>query len=293
MRVRRAKLRLSAGSLVSIWQLYAISSKFIIWFVNLMKIERSPWFEAIGQLHEESLQLFCFPYAGGSAHVYRTWQRHLPRQVGMSLVHLPGRAKRISETPFNHWQPLVEALAEAIIPAHTEAYAFWGHSMGALISFELARELRRRGRTQPRALLVSGSKAPQVRESDPPIFNLPEPEFLAELRRLNGTPTEMLRDPETVKLFMPTTRADFQVVDTYLYQPEDPLACPIYAYGGLQDPYVPAESLSAWRAQTSSKFKARMFPGDHFFIHSSTEGLINALRRDLQEELSLLNTKTC
>jgi medium-chain acyl-[acyl-carrier-protein] hydrolase len=185
----------------------------------------------------------------------------------------------------------VEALAEAIIPAHTEAYAFWGHSMGALISFELARELRRRGRAQPRALLVSGSKAPQVRESDPPIFNLPEPEFLAELRRLNGTPTEMLRDPETVKLFMPTTRADFQVVDTYLYQPEDPLACPIYAYGGLQDPYVPAESLSAWRKQTSSKFKARMLPGDHFFIHSSTEALFDALRRDLQEELSLLNTK--
>jgi medium-chain acyl-[acyl-carrier-protein] hydrolase len=165
--------------------------------------------------------------------------------------------------------------------------------MGALISFELARELRRRGCVQPRVLLVSGGKAPQVRGTDRAIFNLPEPELLAELKRLNGTPTEMLEDPETTKLFVPTTRADFQVVDTYLYQPEDPLDCPIYAYGGLHDPYVSAESLSAWRKQTSSKFKARMFPGDHFFIHSSTDGLIDALRRDLHEQLSLLNTKTC
>src|ERR1700742_4467759 len=200
--------------------------------MNLMKIEQSPWFETVGPVHEESLQLFCFPYAGGSANVYRTWQRYLPGHVSMILVHLPGRAKRITETPFKHWQPLVEAVAEAILPTLGESFAFWGHSMGALIGFELARELRRRGCAQPRALLVSGSTAPQVRGNESPIFNLSEQEFLAELKRLNGTPTEMLGDPETMKLFLPTTRADFQVVETYQYQPEELLTYPIYAYGG-------------------------------------------------------------
>jgi medium-chain acyl-[acyl-carrier-protein] hydrolase len=257
-----------------------------------MKVSQLTWFEALGPAHDESLQLFCFPYAGGSAHVYRTWQRHVPRQVGLSLVHLPGRAKRMSELPFKHLKPLVEELAEAIVSAHREAYAFWGHSMGALISFELARELRRRSHTLPRALFVSGRGAPQVPVADPLIFNLPEKEFIAELKRLNGTPGELLEDPETVKLFLPTTRADFQIVKTYLYQPEDPLACAIYAYGGLQDPDVSAESMSAWQKQTSLQFKARMFPGDHFFIHSSTTSLLSVLRRDLQEELSRLNTDT-
>lgn len=98
----------------------------------------------------------------------------------------------------------------------------------------------------------------------------------------------MLEDPETVKLFLPTTRADFQIVETYLYRPEDPLACAIYAYGGLQDADVPAESLSAWEKQTSSRFRARMLPGDHFFIHGSTLNLINVLHRDLQEEVLLV-----
>lgn len=253
-----------------------------------MKVPQSPWFEAVGPAHEKSLQLFCFPYAGGSAHVYRTWQRHLPRQVDLALVHLPGRGKRLSEPPFKDLKPLVEVLADAMVPVHREPYAFWGHSMGALISFELARELRRRGHALPCALFVSGRGAPHVPRPQPPIFSLSEEEFIAELRRLHGTPEELLEDPETVKLFLPTTRADFQIVETYLYRPEDPLACAIYAYGGLQDADVPAESLSAWEKQTSSRFRARMLPGDHFFIHGSTLNLINVLHRDLQEEVLLV-----
>ncbi len=244
----------------------------------------SPWFETLSPAHEASLQLFCFPYAGGSAQVYRTWQHYLPRHVSLSLVHLPGRAKRLSEPPFTDLKPLIETIADALVASqHRVNYAFWGHSMGALISFELARELRRREQALPRALFVSGRGAPHYPVSDPPIFNLPEKEFVAELRRLNGTPGELLEDPESLKLFLPTTRADFQLVETYLYEHEAPLACAIYAYGGLQDADVSAESLSAWQEQTTLGFKARMFPGDHFFIHSSIGSLVNALRRDLQE----------
>ena len=254
---------------------------------------QSPWFETLSPAHEGSLRLFCFPYAGGSAQVYRTWQHHFPGHVSLSLVHLPGRARRINEPPFTELKPLVETLADALVASHHRLnYAFWGHSMGALISFELARELRRRGLALPRALFVSGRGAPHYPVSDSPIFNLPEEEFVAELRRLNGTPGELLEAPESLKLFLPTTRADFQLVDTYLYQHEAPLACAIYAYGGLQDTDVSAESLSAWQEQTTSEFKARMFPGDHFFIHSSTGPLVNALRRDLLEVRSLRSLRT-
>lgn len=256
-----------------------------------MNAQQSLWFEGLGAVHEKSLQLFCFPYAGGSSHIYRAWRRHLPAEVDLCLVHLPGRAKRINEPPFKRLKPLVQALAEAIIPVRRQRYAFWGHSMGALISFELARELRRRGHNLPRALFVSGRRAPQVPTTEPPVSHLPEKEFIAELRRLNGTPEELLQYPETVKLFLPVTRADFQIVETYLYEPEDPLPCGIYAYGGLQDTEASVESLSAWQRQTSSKFKARMFPGDHFFIHSSTTNLVNMLCRDLQQELCLMKVE--
>ena len=250
----------------------------------MIKAAQSQWFEAVVPAEKRALQLFCFPYAGGSAQVFRSWQRHFSSQVTLWLAHLPGRGKRIAEPSFNSLQELVPVLADAIIPILRENYGFWGHSMGALISFELARELRRRNHALPRGLLVSGHRAPQLPASDPPIFNLPEEDLISRLKRLNGTPGELLEDPEILKLFLPTLRADFQVTETYAYQAEDPLACAIYAYGGLQDKDVPVESLRAWQHQTSRKFTARMFPGDHFFIHSSTANLINALNRDVQEE---------
>ena len=250
----------------------------------MIEAAQSQWFEAVVPVAKPALQLFCFPYAGGSAQVFRPWQRHFSSEVSLWLAHLPGRGKRIAEPRFNCLKELVEVLAGAIVPILWENYGFWGHSMGALISFELARELRRRSHALPRALFVSGHRAPQVPALAPPAFNLPEEDFISELKRLNGTPRELLEDPEALKLFLPTLRADFQTTETYAYQPEDPLACAIYAYGGLEDRDVPAGSLRAWRHQTSGKFTARMFRGDHFFIHSSSANLIHVLSRDVQEE---------
>lgn len=176
----------------------------------MIKVAHSQWFEAVVPAEKRALQLFCFPYAGGSAQVFRPWQRHFSSQVSLWLAHLPGRGRRIAEPPFKSLKELVEVLADAIVPMLWENYAFWGHSLGALISFELARGLRRRSHALPGALFVSGRKAPQVPPSDPPTFDLPEEDFITELKRLNGTPRELLEDPETLKLFLPTIRADFQ-----------------------------------------------------------------------------------
>ena len=249
-----------------------------------MKKSQSMWFENLPQGRDGALRLFCFPYAGGSAQVFRGWQRHFAPQAALSLANLPGRAARVGEPPFKQYKPLVNALADAIVPQLPSAFAFWGHSMGALISFELARELRRRGKPAPLALFLSGRGAPQIPDPDPPVFNLPDPEFIAELRRLNGTPRELLDSPELKEFFLPTIRADFELVETYEYEPEEPLTCAIHAYGGLQDTNVPAANLKAWQQQTSGPCKVRMFPGDHFYIHTSND-LLHALRRDVLDLL--------
>ena len=133
-----------------------------------MKKSQSMWFENLPEGKDGALRLYCFPYAGGSAQVYRGWQRHFAPQAALSLARLPGRATRIGEAPFKQYKPLVNALADAIIPELPPAFAFWGHSMGALISFELARELRRRGQPAPLALFLSGRGAPQIPDPDPP-----------------------------------------------------------------------------------------------------------------------------
>jgi medium-chain acyl-[acyl-carrier-protein] hydrolase len=248
-----------------------------------MTVQQSRWFENLSGAREGSPRLFCFPYAGGSAQIFRKWQRYFSPDVALCLAHLPGRAMRIGEPPFTRLKPLVRVLAEAIIPQLQLPFAFWGHSMVAMISFELARELRRQGQPVPMALFVSGRSAPQTPDPDPITFNLPEKDFIAELQRLNGTPKEVLDNPELKHLFLPILRADFEVVETYVYESDKPLACAIHAYGGLKDSHVPVNNLKAWQEQTSRECVVRMFPGDHFFIHTCSADVLNVLRKDLSQ----------
>jgi len=239
------------------------------------------WFEDLSPALKPSLRLFCFPYAGGTSQVFRKWQRHFPPEVDICLVHLPGRGKRIGERPRTRLKPLVEEIADAMHGQLQQAFALFGHSMGALISFELSRELRRRHGITPRQLFLSGHRAPHATKADPPTFNLPHDDFMLELKRLNGTPRELLDDAETRELFLPLLRADFEVVDTYQYLPEEALSCPLTIYSGLQDPKVQISSLQAWRELTSGSCNIKMFPGDHFFIHSCGMDFVHTLRRDV------------
>jgi medium-chain acyl-[acyl-carrier-protein] hydrolase len=137
----------------------------------------------------------------------------------------------------------------------------------------------------PTALFVSGHCAPHVPRSEPPTFDLSDDELIGELRRLSGTPREVLDDADALKLFLPTIRADLELIETYAYQPEAPFACAIYAYGGLQDASVPLEFLHAWQKQTSAKLATRLFPGGHFFIQTATATLLHALCHDVRSEL--------
>jgi medium-chain acyl-[acyl-carrier-protein] hydrolase len=186
------------------------------------------------------------------------------------------------EPPFTRLSPLIQALAEALFPLLDKPFAFFGHSLGALVSFELARQLRRQYAVQPVRLFISADRAPQIPNRDPPIHSLPEGEFLVELRRLNGTPREVLEDEELRQIMLALLRADFAIYETYRYSTEPPLNCPISAFGGWQDHRVNRGDLEAWREQTSVSFSLRMFPGDHFFLNTTQRPLLGALSQELR-----------
>ena len=229
-----------------------------------------------------NLRLFCFPHAGGGPQAYSKWAQWLPSSVNLGLVQFPGRGSRFTEPLITQLPQLVESLARGLRPYLDKPFAFFGHSLGALMSFELARQIRREFGLQPAHLFVSGRESPQRAPLLPPIHALPEPEFIAELRRFNGTPKEVLENPELLELLIPILRADFGLNETYSYVPEPPLTCPITAYGGLQDMSTNRHCLEAWREETLGAFNLMMFPGDHFYLHSPRGPFIGAFSRELQ-----------
>ncbi len=244
------------------------------------------WIVGSGPDPQARLRLFCFPYAGGGVSIFRTWSDDLPQSIQVCPVQLPGRESRLREPPFARLEPLVAALSQAIRPHLSMPFAFWGHSLGALIGFELARTLAQQNAPNPIHLFVSGRSAPQIPPIGSPIHLLPDPEFIAELGHLNGTPAEVLQNAELMELLLPVLRADFAVNETYIYTAGEPLECPISAFGGLRDNLTSRDKLEAWRHQTRGAFTLRMFPGDHFFLHNTRAALLHALAQDVAQSLS-------
>jgi medium-chain acyl-[acyl-carrier-protein] hydrolase len=226
--------------------------------------------------------LFCFPYAGGLATVYRPWAALLPSDVELCAIELPGRGARLKEAPVRQLMALVEAAADGLRPALDRPFALFGHSMGALVAFELARRLSAQG-LAPLHLFVSGHAAPHLDSVEPPMHPLPDGEFIARLRDLNGTPPEALQDPELMEIMLPILRADFIACEQHVPAPEPLLDVPMSAFGGIDDPEVSAERLEAWRPYTTRRFVARRFPGDHFFLNApaSLQLLTRAVACDL------------
>jgi medium-chain acyl-[acyl-carrier-protein] hydrolase len=228
------------------------------------------------------LRLFCFPYAGTGAALFRAWPDGLPADVEVCPIQFPGRGTRLTEAPFTHLSLLVQALVPVLGPLLNKPFAFFGHSLGALVGFELARELRRRFGVQPARLFVSAAHAPQIPARHRPIHALPDLEFLEELRRLNGTPEELLEHAELMQIMLPILRADFAVYETYAYSPEPPLTCCVSGLGGLQDRRVSRADLDGWREQTEASFSLRMFPGTHFFLNTAQQMLLEVLAQELR-----------
>ncbi|HWU85667.1 MAG TPA: thioesterase domain-containing protein [Kofleriaceae bacterium] len=227
------------------------------------------------------LRLICFPYAGGGDAIFRLWWQSLPDDVEVCAIRLPGRDARRAEPPLGRLTPLVHALADALGPDLARPYALYGHSAGARVAFELAREQRRRGRPEPALLAVSGRRAPHCPERDP-LHGLPTDQLVARLRRLGGTPEAILREPELMAMFLPIVRADLAVNEAEAHRPEPPLACPIAAFGGSHDERCTRDELDAWRDHTQSSFSLELFPGGHFFVHTAARDLLASLAQALR-----------
>jgi medium-chain acyl-[acyl-carrier-protein] hydrolase len=228
------------------------------------------------------LRLFCFPYAGGAASLFRNWSESVPTDIDVCAVQFPGRGSRLLEPPFTRLPPLVEALEQALHPLFDKPFALFGHSLGALVSFELARRLGARYRIRPVRLIVSAAPAPQIPRRGLPIRDLSESELSAELRRLNGTPGELLNHKELMDIALPLVRADLGLYQNYLYSSELPLACPISAYHGINDENVKRCDLEKWRDQTTGSFSIRSFPGDHFFLRTAEKALLKTICQELR-----------
>lgn len=227
------------------------------------------------------LRLFCFPHAGGGASNFINWSSDLSAEIEVCPIQLPGRENRFKEPTFTQLFPLLETLEEVLLPLFNIPFAFFGHSLGALIVFEFARHLRRKRGILPIHLFVSAFRSPQLPNRLPLMHQLSEEEFLAQLRRLKATPELILQNKELLELFLPILHADFMMSEVYTYSSEDPLDCPISVFGGLQDEFVTYDELKAWREQTISSFSIQMYPGDHFFLYSSRTVVLQTLFRKL------------
>jgi len=223
------------------------------------------WVKRLLPNPKAGLRLFCFPYAGGAASIFRQWPETISSQIEVCPVQLPGRENRMGE-------PLVTRLDQ---PYMDRPFAFYGHSMGTLIVFELARALRRQQMPGPVHLIVSGRCAPQVPDPAPQLHKLSDTDFINGLRRYNGTREEVLNNTQLMELLVPLLRADFEMCETYQCADELPLDCPITAYAGTEEPCH--TMIDDWATQTTRNFDSQLIPGGHFFLNTEKQRFVTAI----------------
>lgn len=240
------------------------------------------WLSGLGRRPEAELRLFCLPYAGGGASTFGQWPASLPNWIEACPIQLPGREQRLREPPFTDLSGLIAALTPVIERHGDKPFAIFGHSMGAVVAFELARALQRRHARMPARLFASAHRAPQEPRAESSLRPLGDPELVAELTsRYDAIPAEIAREPAFLRLLLPLWRADFSLIETYAYEAGPRLACPISVFAGDRDPFTLDDDLELWRAQTAAALALRVFAGGHFFIESARSELLAALSDDL------------
>jgi len=230
-----------------------------------------------------ALRLFCVPFAGVGPSAFRGWAQCLPADVEAMYVHLPGREGRLREQPLSSIPVIVERVADAMAPWLDRPFALFGHSIGGLVVFEVARTLRARGLGAPAALFVSATRAPHVPHPFPPLAHLPVAELLRQVNaRYDGSiPLPVLESAELQALLIPALRADLAALETYAHVEQPPLECPISVFGGRVDDTVSSPSLDGWAAHTRTRFCKRLVDGGHLYLQSAVTPLTEAIRDDL------------
>ncbi len=230
------------------------------------------------------LRLFCFPHAGVGTSAFRGWAEELKLDAELCLFQPPSRESRLRDGLFSSIPDLVPALVENIAGFLDRPFAFYGHSLGGIVAFETALELRRTRHLQPIHLFVGASPAPQL-ALDPfgHCVRCPDDDFLSETQRRYGPmPQEVIADADMRAMILRVLRADITTVETYSHVAQAPLDCGITAFGGLEDRMVTRPFLEAWQQQTLSDFRLHMLPGSHFFLQSARTRLLEFISDGLR-----------
>ena len=239
------------------------------------------WIERSAERVPARFRLFCFPYAGAGARIFRQWAAELPFHVEICAIRLPGREHRYSEPAFRRSEQVVDSLLPVLRQFLDLPFVMFGHSMGALLAYEVTRGLLATAAVEPRALFVSGHRAPHLPPRRRSLHFLPRDELIAELKALNGTPAEVFQHQDLIDVVLPALRSDLELVETYKAAGGPMLSCPVVAMGGTHDPDVLPEDIADWRATTEGPFKSMLLEGDHFFIHGAGARFLPVLRREL------------
>jgi medium-chain acyl-[acyl-carrier-protein] hydrolase len=242
---------------------------------------KHPWLASYRPRPAARIRLLCFPYAGGAATTFRNWHDLLPATIEVCPIELPGRGQRFSEPPYRRMEPLLTDLVHDLQPLLDNPVALFGHSLGAILAYEIARRREIAGADPVLRLFLSAQRAPHRPDPKPPLHALPEDELLEELRKLGGTPPEIFAQPELLELFLPILRADFELGETFAYPSLEPLACPISAFAGEGDAEINGDDVMAWQVYTRGEFRVRFFSGDHFFLQRCEREVTAAIAEDL------------
>ncbi len=235
---------------------------------------KSRWLVCPQSNSNATSRLFIFPYAGGAPSSFNKWAAEFPKDIEVSIAHYPGRGSRFNEPPIKELSVLVEEITNAIQSVLDKPFFFFGHSLGAVLAFEIARRLN----PQPQILFVSACGAPHVPNPNRPIHALSDSEFIKSLQELNGLPAEVASNAELMELLLPALRADFEAIENYQYTSNEcQLECPIVAFGGSDDSHVDRPRLESWDRHTNGSFKTQIFPGDHFFINTTRQSVITSM----------------
>ncbi|NJP66267.1 thioesterase II family protein [Streptomyces spiramenti] len=237
--------------------------------------DTSTWIRRFRPAPEAAVRLACFPHAGGSASYFHPVAQALAPAAEVLAVQYPGRQDRHREPCLESVAELADGATAALRPWAGKPLALFGHSLGAIVAFEVALRLSREG-SAPVSLIASGRRAPS-RYRDESLHQASDGRLLSEVDRLSGTAAGILDDPDLVRMLLPALRADYRAVERYRSEPGAAVDCPVLVLTGDQDPLTTLEEARAWEAHTTGDCTVDVYPGGHFYLNDHAPKVIAAI----------------